>query len=98
MNFLEWLGFKKVMEDTDPSNIVKFPKPKEVPKIPYVEPPKPAEDPATVFYRIGVTDKNRLAFQMGYSEITMNKEGVENLIRQLEVFKDQLASENSESQ
>lgn len=92
MNFLEWLGFKKVMEDTDPSNVVKFPAPKVVPPIP--EP----EQPATVFYRIGVTDKNRLAFQMGYNEITMNKEGVENLIRQLEVFKDQLASDNSESQ
>jgi hypothetical protein len=63
---------------------------------PTVVPPVPEpEQPATVFYRIGVTNKNRLAFQMGYSEITMNKEGVENLIRQLEVFKEQLAYEET---
>jgi len=75
--------FKKKTSDT--SNVVKFPEPKAVP---YVEPPK--EKPATVFYRIGVTDNNRLAFQMGYSEITMNKQGVQNLIDQLTFFRDQM--------
>lgn len=71
--------------------MVPFPKPEAVP---YVEPPKP-EEPATVFYRIGVTDKNRVSFQMGYSEITMNRDGVDNLIQQLEVFRDQLTEEDN---
>lgn len=54
------------------------------------------EKPATVFYRIGATDQNRVSFQMGYTEITMDKDGVNNLIRQLAVFRDQLTDEDSE--
>lgn len=82
----EW--FKK---DKTPSNVVQFP---ESPKaVPYVEPP---EKPATVFYRLGVTDNNRVAFQMGYCEITMNKQGVQNMIDQLEFFKEQLYDEETE--
>lgn len=46
--------------------------------------------PNTILYRIGVTDTNRVSFQMGYTEITMNKQGVDNLIRQLAVFRDHL--------
>lgn len=79
--------FKK--KTTEPTNVVPFPEPKAVPK---PELPK-EEKPATIFYRIGVTDKNRVSFQMGYSEITMNKAGVDNLIRQLAVFRDQLEDE-----
>ncbi len=58
------------------------------------EVPPEKEKPATIFYRLGVTDKNRLAFQMGYSEITMNRQGVEHLIQQLQVFRDQLVDES----
>lgn len=83
MSFLSFLGFGKMVKDG--ADVLEFPKPKAVP---YVEPPK--EKPATVFYRIGVTDNNRLAFQMGYSEITMNKQGVQNLIDQLTFFRDQM--------
>ena len=72
------------------SNVVKFPDPKEYPKMPYIEPPKPD---AKVFYRIGVTDNNTVSFQVGYSELTMNKTGVDNLIQQLQVFRDQLEDE-----
>ena len=90
MNFLEWLGLKKVMDDTDPKNVIKFPEPKTVP---YVEPP---EKPATVFYRLGVTDNNRISLQIGYSEITMNAAGVDNLIKQLQVFRDQLREEQDD--
>jgi hypothetical protein len=69
------------------SNVIPFPERKED----YITPELPKEEnPARVFYRLGVTDKNRLAFQMGYSEITMTREGVQNLINQLEVFRDQL--------
>ncbi len=52
--------------------------------------------PDTILYRIGVTDTNRVSFQMGYTEITMNKQGVDNLVRQLAVFRDQLEDINPE--
>ena len=63
---------------------------------PYVVPPIPVpEEPATIFYRIGVTDKNRVAFSMGMSEITMARAGINNMIQQLEVFRDQLTDEET---
>ena len=77
----------------DYSNVVKFP---ETPKVPYIVPPEPPEEPAKVFYRIGVTDKNCLAFQVGYSELTMTRKGVQNLIEQLQVFRDQLTDDEDE--
>lgn len=83
--------FKK--KTSEPSNVVPFPEPKVIPK---QELPEDPEKPATIFYRIGATDKNRISFQMGYSEITMNKDGVDNLIRQLSVFRDQLQEEETE--
>jgi len=76
----------------DYSNVVKFPESKETPKMPYIEPP---EQPAKVFYRIGVTDDNTVSLQVGYSELTMTKTGVQNLIEQLQVFRDQLTSEQN---
>lgn len=72
-------------------NVVKFPQPKAVPPMPEVEPPK--EKPANILYRIGVTDQQRVSFQMGYSEITMNKEGCQQMIDQLTVFMNQLNEE-----
>ena len=77
-------------KEKDASNVVPFPEPKAVPPMPEVKPP---EKQATVFYRIGVTDQNRIAFSMGYSEITMSKAGVQNMIDQLEFFKSQLEDE-----
>ena len=77
----------------EPSNVVPFPASKSAPPMPEVKPPKEKE--ATVFYRFGITDKDRLAFQMGYSEITMSKQGVQNLIDQLEFFKAQLPDEDN---
>ena len=62
-----------------------------------VEPPKPEpkkEDPAKIFYRLGLTDNNRVAFSMGYSEITMNREGVQQMIDQLTFFQSQLYDED----
>lgn len=52
--------------------------------------PSGEEKPAHVFYRLGITDNNRIAFTMGYSEITMSKEGCQQLIDQLTVFMNQL--------
>ena len=71
----------------DYSNVVKFPEPKSVP---YIEPPATPEKPPTTFYRLGITNNSRVSFQMGYSEITMNADGVDNMIRQLQVFRDQV--------
>jgi hypothetical protein len=63
----------------------------------YTVPTTPVpEKPATVYYRIGVTNNNRVSLQMGYSEVTMNREGVESLIKQLSVFRDQLLVEEQE--
>lgn len=91
-DMFDW--FKK--KDNTPSNVVPFPEPKAVPKMPEVQPPKQEEEPAKIFYRIGVTDKQRVAFSMGYSEITMNKRGVQQMIDQLTVFMDQIEDEDEE--
>ena len=71
----------------DYSNVVKFPESKAVP---YIEPPPEPEKPAVTYYRLGITNNSRVSFQMGYSEITMNADGVDNMIRQLQVFRDQV--------
>jgi hypothetical protein len=76
------------------SNVVKFPDPKEVP---YVQPPK-TEEPVTTFYRLGFTSNNRVSLQMGYSEITMNRGGIEHLIQQLQVFRDQIHDEDGDEE
>jgi hypothetical protein len=73
----------------DYSNVVKFPEPKSVP---YVEPPVPKKESKT-YYTFGLTDDNRMAFTMGYTTLTMNREGVQTLIDQLEFFKNQLHEE-----
>ena len=59
------------------------------------EPEPEKEKSPQIFYRFGVTDNNRVAFSMGYSEITMNKEGCQNLIDQLTFFMNQLEEDNN---
>ena len=80
------------------TNVVDFPSPKLVEPTQPI-PPKPVpkaeeEKPAKIFYRFGITDNNRVAFSMGYSEITMNKAGCQQMIDQLEFFKSQLYDED----
>ena len=75
----------------DYSNVVKFPEPKAVP---YIEPPKEKEKPAHTYYRLGLTDNNRVSFAMGYSEITMNAAGVDSMIKLLETYRDMLNEEH----
>jgi hypothetical protein len=77
-------------KDKAPSNVVPFPEPKSVPKMPEVVPPEEPKKPATTYYRLGFTSDNRVSLQMGYSEITMNRQGIDNLIKQLAVFRDQI--------
>lgn len=68
------------------SNVYKLP----VPDVPKVEPPKEEEKPVTTYYRLGITSNGRVSFQMGYSEITMNAGGIDNMIAQLKLFRNQI--------
>lgn len=79
----------KIMNDVN--KVVNLPAPKLVP--PQVEPPK-KEEPAKIYYRFGLTDNNRVAFSMGYSEITMNAEGCQQMIDQLKFFQSQLTDDD----
>ena len=76
---------KEYMDEA--SNVYNLPKPTLVTP---VEPPKEPEKPVTAYYRLGITNNGRVSFQMGYSEITMNAGGIDNMIEQLEVFRDQI--------
>ena len=76
----------------DMKKVIPFPE-----KVPYIVPSVPVpEKPAQTYYRLGLTDNNRVSFTMGYSEITLSKVGVQNLIEQLQVFRDQLQAETEE--
>jgi hypothetical protein len=63
-------------------------------QVPFDDSPK-EEKPAVTYYRLGITDNRRVSLQMGYSEITMNVGGINNMIKQLEVFRDQIAEYES---
>lgn len=79
----------------DMSKVVKFPELKSVPPMPEVQPPK-KEEPAKIYYRLGLSDNNRVAFSMYYGEILMNRAGVQGLIDQLSFYRDQLEDEDEE--
>ena len=81
MSILDWFNRGKGSD-----NVIPFPG-NDLPRGPYIPPPE--REPKT-FYTFGLTDDNRMTFQMGHSTLTMNREGVENLINQLEFFKNQL--------
>ena len=74
-----------------PKNVVPFPAPRAVAP---VEPPAPPEKDPTTYYSIGHTDDNRVTLRMGYTTLTMNSQGVQNLIDQLELYQQQLHKEN----
>jgi len=84
-HMFDWLKGKNKM----PDNIVPFPAPS--PKL--VEPPKAPEKPATTYYEIGHTTDNRVSIKMGYTTMTMNSQGVQNLIDQLALYQSQLREE-----
>jgi len=75
---------------SDMKKVIPFPEPKLVPPMPEVE------KPAITYYRLGMTSNNRVSFAMGYSEITLSAGGIDNLIKQLELFRDQLQEEDDE--
>jgi hypothetical protein len=81
--------FKK----SDHSNVIKFPETKAVPNVPYIEQPKSEE----LHYSIGITSEDRIALKIGYTTLTMNKAGCEDLIEQLEVFVKQLKQKETDA-
>ncbi len=73
----------------DMSKVIQFPELKTA--------PAPAqEEPGRVFYRLGLTENNRVALSMYYGEVSMNREGVQNLIDQLEFYKSMLKEESTD--
>jgi hypothetical protein len=87
-------AWEKVENDMDKvandmSKVIPFPELKAAP-----EPEPEPEKPGRVFYRMGLTDNNRVALSMYYGEITMNGAGVQRLIDQLEFFKGQLSEDD----
>ena len=89
--------WKNRNKETEPSNVVKFPEPKETPKMPYVVPPAPPkEESGKVYYRLGLTDNDRVAFSMGMTEITMNRQGCQNMIDQLTFFMNQIPEDEND--
>ena len=56
----------------------------------YILPKEEKPKQSISYYRIGLTDDNRVSFTIRYDEITMNVQGVDDLIAQLQLFRDQL--------
>jgi hypothetical protein len=83
-HMFDWMKKNKL-----PANVVPFPTP--APKL--VEPPTPQKPEPKTYYTFGLTDDNRVSFTMGYTTLTMNAPGVDQLITQLEFFRDQLHGE-----
>ncbi len=91
---MEPLMFDLFKKKKDKSNVVPFPEKKND----YIPPEPPKEEkPAHTFYRLGLTDNNRVSFTMGYSEITMNAAGVNSMIKLLETYRDLLAEEQDDA-
>jgi hypothetical protein len=88
---MEPIMFDLFKRNKMPKNVVPFPAPKAVAP---VEPPAPKEKDPTTYYSIGHTDDNRVTLRMGYTTLTMNSQGVQNLIDQLELYQQQLYKEN----
>ena len=78
MNFFEWLGFKKFMEDTEPKNVIKLP----VKPVAPVAPPKPKEH-----YRVGFDSEGMTTLTLmsdgSTMTLSMNQEACEQLIKML---------------
>jgi len=89
MNFLEFLGFKKVMDDLEPKNVVKLP-------VDYVKPvpePKPREH-----YRVGFNDQGMTTLTFisdnGHSmTLSMTPDACEQMIRMLRSTYEQTETE-----
>jgi len=65
-------------------------------QVPFDDEPTVPKKESKTYYTFGVTDDNRLAFTTGYTTLTMNRPGIQNLIDQLELFKNQLHEEDKD--
>ena len=74
----------------DMNKVIQFPELRVAP-----EPAPEPEQPAKIFYRLGLSDNNRVAFSLSYGEVTMNRDGVQRLIDQLEFSRDQLDEDDN---
>ena len=90
---MEPVMFDLFKKNKMPKNVVPFPAPKALASVPYVAPPEAPKKEATTYYEIGHTTDNRVSFKMGYTTMTMNYQGVQNLIDQLELYQSQLHKE-----
>jgi hypothetical protein len=79
----DWIKGKNKML----SNAVPFPERKEIP-----ETPEAVKEPRT-YFTFGLTDDNRVSFSMGFNTLTMNAVGAQQLIDQLEFYKNRLDTE-----
>ena len=79
---------EKIGEDM--SKVVPFPELKAVPPMPEIASPK--VEAGKTAYSIGLTDNNRVSVTVGYSSLTMNSVGVQQMIDQLALFKSQIES------
>jgi hypothetical protein len=75
-------------------------------KVPYIETPEQKsetyyietpEQKSETYYSIGVTSDSRISIKVGYTTLTMNRKGIQDLIQQLQVFRDQLPEENNDT-
>lgn len=92
MNFLEFLGFKKVMDDLEPKNVVKFPV-KPVAPAP-VAPPRPKEHYRVGFDDQGMTTLTLMAEHGSSMTLSMNQEACEQLIKMLRATYKETVEEN----
>jgi hypothetical protein len=80
----------KVSKDIDETNVLKFPDPKELPRLKAVEPSEAELDARRSPYTIGINNAGNIQFNMkndyGTTTLTMNDEGVVNLIEDLAHF------------
>lgn len=67
-------------------NLREFPEPKQYPTMPKVNPPKNTYS----FYKIGLTNDNRVSLTVEHPEIVMNKMGLQGSIDHLCFVRDQL--------
>jgi hypothetical protein len=60
-------------------------------------PPPPVQEPTgKTVYSVGLTDDNRVSLIVGYGSILMNPVGVQQLIDQLTLFKNQIDQTETE--
>ena len=63
-------------------------------QVPYIE---TLEQKSETYYSIGVTSDSRISIKIGYTTLTMNRKGIQDLIQQLQVFRDQLPEETNDT-